>query len=572
MARLLLLSAVTALFADSSYLPIAAIFHPALYLAFLYSCRRWRGRVFGWIVVSLCRAVLARDYMYTDGNPPAIAYVEGLVIISVLYGVLTIMMLVQCCVWIDSERCNGVSGLDTQYSTYPNESTPLRVGSSTMGSSSDGDVKEKYAEGEMDGGNQIGSTMNTNSSHRHCTFIHHPRISPLVFPTLFTCIYQIVFRYSPIGGTGNPAMGLAQVPGLRQIVSVTGEISLVYWIGWVASITAGLGVFYSPSNRGRTKNRIADEHVIVFVTLTLAMFIFGSMRERSGRGVYLDDISQWPATQANVAPLKVSCLTRTSTNEMIRRTNERIAAGDDLIVWSETASDDSVLPNMFEWSDENTNAVVAATFYEQVQDSNKVYNRVQMMQSGVIIATYAKNRPVPVIESNVMRGQTKPHSTDVTFMPQLSTCNGEHGNCTASGAPPRQRHVVKTTMAICFDFDFSYLFMQAHDADLAVGPSWYWASIGQNLWEHNIFRAIENGFTLIKCSENGISGAVDLYGKTIAALPTLSDDVYTFKVPVQKGVQTWFESGGWIFGWACVGLSPLIFLVAVAGRSSGQNK
>ena len=106
----------------------------------------------------------------------------------------------------------------------------------------------------------------------------------------------------------------------------------------------------------------------------------------------------------------------------------------------------------------------------------------------------------------------------------------------------------------------------------AVGPSWYWASIGQNLWEHNIFRAIENGFTVIKCSENEISGAVDPYGRTIAALPTLSDDVYTFKVPVQKGVQTWFVSGGWIFGWACVGLSPLIFLMAVAGRSSGQNK
>lgn len=199
---LLLLSSITALFSDSSYLPIVAIFHPAFYLAFLYSCQRWWGRVFGWIVVSLCRAVPARDYFYF-GNQSAIAYVEGLVIISMLYGVVTIMMLVQCRVWIDSERSNDVSGLDMPESTYPNETTPLRVGSSTLKSSSNGDDNEECTEGEVNTGNRIGYTKNSGSSKSHCSLIHQPWISPLVFPTLFTCIYQLVFRYSPIGGAGN---------------------------------------------------------------------------------------------------------------------------------------------------------------------------------------------------------------------------------------------------------------------------------------------------------------------------------------------------------------------------------
>lgn len=362
-------------------------------------------------------------------------------------------------------------------------------------------------------------------------------------------------------------MGLAQVSGFRQLVSVTGEISLVFWIGWLASVIVGLGIFYSSSNTQRTK-RISDKHVIFFVALTLAIFILGGMRERSGRGFLLDDISLWPATRANKAPLKVSCLTRTGIKEMIRRTNERIAAGDDLIVWSEAASQESVLPNVFEWNHENTGATVAATFYQQVQDSSKVYNQVQMMQNGAAITSYAKNRPVPVIESNVMSGQTNPHSTKVTFTPQLSTCDGTRSKCTDSASPPRQELDLRTSMAICFDFDFPYLLRQAHNADLAVGPSWYWASIGQNLWEHNIFRAIENGFTLIKCSENGISGAADPFGRIIAAVPTLNNEIYTFEVPVQKGVQTWFESVGWMFGWACVCLSPVILLLALAGRNN----
>lgn len=71
---------------------------------------------------------------------------------------------------------------------------------------------------------------------------------------------------------------------------------------------------------------------------------------------------------------------------------------------------------------------------------------------------------------------------------------------------------------------------------------------------------------MIKCSEYGISGAVDPFGRTIAALPTLNDRVYTFEVPVQKGVKTFFESGGWMFGWICVGLSPPLLLLAVVGR------
>lgn len=373
-------------------------------------------------------------------------------------------------------------------------------------------------------------------------------------------------------------MGLSQVNGLRQVVSVSGEISLVFWIGWLASIFVGLGFANAPSSPEKIKNRIPYCHLVIFLVLTLVMFVFGSLREKSSRGFYLDDISQWPMTRANETPLKVSCLTRATDKRMIARTNERIAAGDDLIIWSEAAGHGSMSPNSFEWNANNTGAVVAATSYDPIQGSQKVYNEVNMMQNGTILASYAKNRPVPIIESYVIGGSRAPHVTEVTFTPRLATCRGndrrrflsqlssDNNCCDSSGKPPRQDLDLKTAMAICFDLDFSYLIRQARDADLVIGPSWYWASIGSNLWEHNIFRAIESGFTLIKCSENGISGSVDPYGHTIAALPTLNDEVYSFDVPVQKGVRTLFQSGGWMFGWVCVVLSPLVMMLAAVGR------
>ena len=118
---------------------------------------------------------------------------------------------------------------------------------------------------------------------------------------------------------------------------------------------------------------------------------------------------------------------------------------------------------------------------------------------------------------------------------------------------------MKVSSAICFDFDFPYLLRHANDADLVVGPSEYWASLGRNLWGDNIFRAIENGFTLIKCAKDGISGAVDPYGRIIAALPTLEDSVHLMEVPVQNGVNTFYASGGFAFGWLCLAICPLIF-------------
>eukprot|EP00956_Cyclotella_meneghiniana_P027372 scaffold61142_cov57-Cyclotella_meneghiniana.AAC.9 len=497
-------------------------------------------------------------------------------------------MVVQCCVWEDSDKyCERDTLLleeKNEPDPHPNELTPLRA--PTFGSTSgisDTEVTTHEASKENE---SVVSTVNKNHPEnlskftyktQNLTFMHRTSISPLVFPTMLTSMYQLVFTFSPIGGAGNPAMGLSQINGLRQVVSISGEISLIFWIGWLASIIVRLGIMAPPSSP-KSKNRIPNGHLVSFIMLTLAMFVYGSMRERSGRGFYFHDISQWPTTRANEAPIKVSCLTRSSGRKMIARTNERLAAGDDLILWSEAAIRDSVLPDTFEWNENNTGAVVVATSYKRIHGKENVYNQVQMMQEGSVIAHYAKNRPVPIIESHVMGGDRAPHSTEVTFTPQLATCGGSKGGflsqigvgsnnyCTASGKPPRQDLNLKTAMAICFDFDFSYLLRQASDSDLVIGPSWYWASMGTNLWEHNIFRAIENGFTLIKCSEYGISGAVDPFGRTIAALPTLNDRVYTFEVPVQKGVETFFESGGWMFGWICVGLSPLLLLLAVAGR------
>ncbi len=421
--------------------------------------------------------------------------------------------------------------------------------------------------------------------------LHRPNISPLIFPILFTTIYQILFRFSPIGGAGNPAMGLSQVFGLRQVVSLLGEIYLVFWIGWLSSIIVGLGFILgeggwfdesidgivniicfcrkensSVAHLEREQRKIPPLHLRAFYFTTFFMFVYGSTRELVGRGIYLQSIQTWPTTQAGSSPLIFSCLTRveSSTDTMVKRTNERLAAGDDLIMWSEASVSESVAlsPDIFDWeSSGNAGAVVVPTSFKKSENDYFVYNTMEMMQDGLVIAQYSKNRPVPVMEPGVLGGKSPPQSYDVTFTPLASSpLDDDTSNDRGSLS-------LAVSMAICFDFDFPYLFRQARNADLIIGASWYWASIGNSFWNHNVFRAIENGLTMIKCAEEGITGAVDPYGRTLAALPTLMNEVHVMEIPTQKGVTTFFSLFGWVFGWICVFTSPLILILVILERS-----
>jgi apolipoprotein N-acyltransferase len=68
------------------------------------------------------------------------------------------------------------------------------------------------------------------------------------------------------------------------------------------------------------------------------------------------------------------------------------------------------------------------------------------------------------------------------------------------------------------------------------------------------FRAIENGTALFRITRWGASGAVDAYGRRLAAMDDFStqDAVLVAHVPAAAGVRTPYGRMGNAFGWACV--------------------
>jgi apolipoprotein N-acyltransferase len=469
--------------------------------------RRWIYFGAGWIAITLCRAVPAMDYFYYD-TTRLVAYMTALALIFVVYLVVGMAVLVQVSLW----------------QHQPPSLSP-------------------------------GSTTTTTST------VLAVELHSFGLAILLTAFFQLLLRFSPIGGVGSPAMGLARVPALRQVASLFGEVSLVFVLAWSATIMVGLLHAKTTRKQG-----------LVWAVVMTVLLTYGWFREGVGMGLYLQNIDAWP--MATAPRLQVSCITRpdniysssnTSRATMLDRTHERLMAGDDLILWSELAT-----TTPMEWTDldwalaTNPNSIVATTFLQPTTTTadnaaapDMSFNVVALYNTTGLVSEYRKNRPVPVVESGVTPGQIKPTAQTVTLAAVTLDSSGPNGTTISQQRTLIQR---KIATAICFDLDFDYLSRHAAQADVMIGPSWYWASIGPALWYHNTFRALENGFHLLKCSERGISGHIDPRGRAMTVLPTLQGQVYTWQVPLTPGITTVYSVFGYLFGWLCVGLAPFILL------------
>jgi apolipoprotein N-acyltransferase len=132
---------------------------------------------------------------------------------------------------------------------------------------------------------------------------------------------------------------------------------------------------------------------------------------------------------------------------------------------------------------------------------------------------------------------------------------------------------VETSVLICFEDIFPQLGRQA------VGPAtdflvnltndgWFGQSAAQ--WQHAataVFRAIENGVPLIRCTNNGLTCWVDAHGRLREIFRDPQGTIYgpgflTVEIPLpaygEKHTQTFYNRHGDWLGWACVGLTILL--------------
>ncbi len=108
----------------------------------------------------------------------------------------------------------------------------------------------------------------------------------------------------------------------------------------------------------------------------------------------------------------------------------------------------------------------------------------------------------------------------------------------------------RVSTAICYDMDFTSLIHKAgkQDVDIMLVPAWDWKDIDPLHARMAVFRAIENGFSMVRQTGNGLSIAVDHQGRTLASMDhfTTTDFTMAAQLP-RKGIKTIYALTGDLF-------------------------
>ncbi|MFN7938487.1 MAG: nitrilase-related carbon-nitrogen hydrolase [Bryobacteraceae bacterium] len=117
-------------------------------------------------------------------------------------------------------------------------------------------------------------------------------------------------------------------------------------------------------------------------------------------------------------------------------------------------------------------------------------------------------------------------------------------------------------IAICKDMHFSTLGRQygKRDAAVMLVPAWDFSLDAWMGARITAARAIENGYTILRSSRQGLLSATDPYGRIISETESgpLPGRLLTASIPARTRIPTLYTSTGDAFGWLCVALAGLL--------------
>jgi apolipoprotein N-acyltransferase len=381
--------------------------------------------------------------------------------------------------------------------------------------------------------------------------------STLVYPLAAASLEFVNTSINPVGAWG--ATGFTQYGELplMQLASVTGMIGITFLMGWFAS-TAN----WAWERRGRGGEPWRG--LVLFGTVLALVLAFGFLRLNLAAqsdtirvaGITADPTRNMaePMRQApDAAASRV--VIQDHWDAYFDATAREAKAGAQLVLWPEISG------VVFE-ADE-------ASFIAQAQD----VARQQAIYLAVPFWIWNEETKVPVqnkllvfdpggsiVIEHLKYGGTIVENTEVGDG-VLRTATTPFG--VLSGV-------------ICWDADYPAVIQQAgqNGTALLLVPASDWAEIDPLHTQMAVFRAVENGHSLVRQAEGNVSVAVDSYGRVLAGTDFFdaTDRTIVAQVPVED-VPTLYASFGRWLGWVClVGFLLLAGYVVARGLTARRSQ
>jgi apolipoprotein N-acyltransferase len=370
-------------------------------------------------------------------------------------------------------------------------------------------------------------------------------VATLVFPLAVTAADFLGGTSNPIGSFASGAYSQYGNLAFMQLLSVTGMWGVAFLMSWFASVVnwAWERSFDWPAIR-RGAALYAGIMLLVMVygaaRLVFSPVQAGTVRVAGLTAVAYDELTiddketfrQWASDVRE---------------RYFEQTIREARAGAEIVLWPEAAS---------VGFEEDEAALIArgreVAAQEGIYLAMPVYtineNRNRLPENKLIVAGPSGDIVLEHVKygAGLIEGIQPGDSILRTFKSPFGTLSG----------------------LICWDADFPATVRQAgrNGTDILLVPSNDNREIDPLHTQMAVFRAIENGVSLVRQASNGLSIVTDPYGRVLASMDhfTASEWVMVAQVPTQ-GVSTVYSVIGDLFGWlAVVGFASMVTWVIVA--------
>ena len=389
-----------------------------------------------------------------------------------------------------------------------------------------------------------------------------------------------------------------QLVPLIQIAALTGVYGASFLVVWLS-----LGLYSAAEMiyRNPTKRHVWQAEIVLPLITVLLLFVGGIFA--IGNKTPAEKTLRVTLIQPSVPQTLIWSPSEDEKRfaELLDRSQHAITTGTDLLVWPESAVPAFAGVGDIISAFAQSNHVAIIFNGDDVEFSPKATN---FFNAAFLVGTDGRFTGVYHKQNLVIFGEYVPLARWLPFLKYLTPIQGgwtpgdkpvvfqldgwgerpheplvglDNGLAGVSPHPP-----VKISPLICFEDVFPKTARQAAaiEPDLLLNLSndgWFGESAEQRQHLANaVFRAVENGLPLVRCSNNGVTGWIDAHGRMRETLRDQAGSEYaagalTVEIPLrattEKSTQTFYQRHGNWFAWSCVALA---LMARVARRKNSK--
>lgn len=383
-----------------------------------------------------------------------------------------------------------------------------------------------------------------------------PLVASLVFPLAVTAIEFVSMSGGPLGSFGAQAYTQYDFLVFAQLASITGMWGITFLVAWFASLVNWAW------ERGFQWKQIKSG-AVPYAIIMLLVIVYGSIRLLTAAKPTADvQVASFTAEAFHpeeLFPMVNSDLegfrekTTAIHDKYIDQTVAYAQQGAEIIVWPEMSGsgyyeDVDALIERGQATAREEGIYLAITSMSLFADENRTdENKLYIIDpNGEVAIEHVK------YGGNMLEGTLLGDGVLQTIETPYGTLSG----------------------VICWDTDYQDKIRQVgqKDVDILLSPSHVWPEIGTMHAKMAAFRAIENGVTIVRQEDGGVSAFIDPYGRFLTTAEHAAGETMIFADLPVLGITTLYPIVGDIVGQlSIVGFLVMAVWAIIAGRKAREQ-